>query len=107
MSTGGKIGGISFDHVLIKLQAELQRSRETGAELQDLTTAMTDIQDTLGGGLVSRSYGSELTFSRHLRMDLPTASFPLNSVVHLQRHKLLWPGRMDSKRRPSSRYRIN
>jgi hypothetical protein len=53
MSSGGKPGGLSFEHVLYRLQTELQRSKETGAELQGLTSAMTDIQDTLGGGLVS------------------------------------------------------
>ena len=67
MSVGGKAGGLSFDHVLHKLQvcensissctadgdqAELARSKETGSELQNLATSMTDIQDTLGGGLV-------------------------------------------------------
>ncbi|CAE6478532.1 unnamed protein product [Rhizoctonia solani] len=44
--------GLSFDHILNKLQMELQRSRETGAELQHLTTAMSDIQDTMGGGAI-------------------------------------------------------
>lgn len=31
---------------------ELAKSKETGAELQTLATTMTDIQDTLGGGMV-------------------------------------------------------
>ncbi len=53
MSSGGKAQGLNFDHVLHKLQTELQKSRETGVELQSLTTAMTDIQDTLSGGMVS------------------------------------------------------
>ncbi|GAB1520666.1 hypothetical protein RhiTH_003751 [Rhizoctonia solani] len=44
--------GLSFDHILNKLQMELQRSRETGQELQSLTTAMNDIQDTMGGGTI-------------------------------------------------------
>ncbi|KAL5632706.1 hypothetical protein ACGC1H_005604 [Rhizoctonia solani] len=44
--------GLSFDHILNKLQMELQRSRETGQELQHLTTAMSDIQDTMGGGAI-------------------------------------------------------
>ncbi|KAG8750023.1 hypothetical protein FRC11_010835 [Ceratobasidium sp. 423] len=44
--------GLSFDHILNKLQMELQRSRETGAELQHLTTAMGDIQETMGGGAI-------------------------------------------------------
>lgn len=34
-------------------QEALSRSKESGQELQGLTTAMTDVQDTLGGGLVS------------------------------------------------------
>ncbi|KAH0835052.1 hypothetical protein J3R83DRAFT_10790 [Lanmaoa asiatica] len=41
--------GLSFDHILSRLQGELQKSRETGAELHSLTTAMNDIHDTLGG----------------------------------------------------------
>jgi hypothetical protein len=40
---------LSFDHILSRLQTELQKSRETGAELHSLTTAMNDIHDTLGG----------------------------------------------------------
>jgi pSer/pThr/pTyr-binding forkhead associated (FHA) protein len=48
--------GLSFDHILNKLQMELQKSRETGAELHSLTSAMSDIHDTMGGGaVVSRS----------------------------------------------------
>ncbi|KAJ3853338.1 hypothetical protein EV368DRAFT_39120 [Lentinula lateritia] len=42
--------GLTFDHILNRLQGELQKSRETGAELHTLTGAMTDIHDTLGGG---------------------------------------------------------
>lgn len=52
MSSGGKAAGLSFDLVLQKLQGELAKSKETGAELQGLATAMSDIQETLGGGLV-------------------------------------------------------
>jgi hypothetical protein len=44
---------LTFDHILSRLQGELQKSRETGAELHNLTGAMTDIHDTLGGSLVS------------------------------------------------------
>ncbi|CUA68848.1 Sarcolemmal membrane-associated protein [Rattus norvegicus] [Rhizoctonia solani] len=44
--------GLSFDHILNKLQMELQRSRETGQELQHLTSAMSDIQETMGGGAI-------------------------------------------------------
>ena len=44
--------GLTFDHILSRLQGELQKSRETGAELHTLTGAMTEIHDTLGGNLV-------------------------------------------------------
>ena len=44
---------MSFDHVLQKLHEELRRSKETGAELQNLSGTMGEIQDTLAGGLVS------------------------------------------------------
>ncbi|KAB5592829.1 cell cycle arrest in response to pheromone-like protein [Ceratobasidium theobromae] len=44
--------GLSFDHILNKLQIELQKSRDTGAELHTLTTAMNDIQETMGGGAI-------------------------------------------------------
>jgi hypothetical protein len=42
--------GLSFDVILSRLQGELQKSRETGAELNTLTGAMNDIHETLGGG---------------------------------------------------------
>ncbi|TRM68625.1 hypothetical protein BD626DRAFT_482302 [Schizophyllum amplum] len=42
---------ISFEHILNRLQGELQKSRETGAELHTITGAMGDIHDTLGGNL--------------------------------------------------------
>lgn len=51
MSAGGKGIGLNFDFVLAKLQTELERSKETGAELQSLTTQMNDIQETLSGGV--------------------------------------------------------
>jgi hypothetical protein len=57
-SGGGRAGGksgLTFDHILSRLQGELQKSRETGAELHSLTGAMSDIHDTLGGALVRRS----------------------------------------------------
>ncbi|KAI0341540.1 hypothetical protein BDW22DRAFT_1346327 [Trametopsis cervina] len=43
--------GLTFDHILSRLQGELQKSRETGAELHSLTGAMTEIHETLGGNL--------------------------------------------------------
>ena len=44
--------GLSFDVILSRLQGELQKSRETGAELNSLTGTMSEINDTLGGNLV-------------------------------------------------------
>ena len=45
--------GLTFDHTLSCLQGELLKSREIGAELHNLTGAMSDIHDTLGGYIVS------------------------------------------------------
>ncbi|KAF8881790.1 hypothetical protein BD779DRAFT_1473265 [Infundibulicybe gibba] len=45
--------GLTFDHILSRLQGELQKSRETGSELQNLNGAMNEIHDTLGGTLPS------------------------------------------------------
>lgn len=44
--------GLTFDHILSRLQGELQKTRETGTELHSLTGAMNEIHDTLGGNLV-------------------------------------------------------
>ncbi|KAJ7034774.1 hypothetical protein C8F04DRAFT_1101088 [Mycena alexandri] len=43
--------GLTFDHILSRLQGELTKSRETGQDLQTLSGAMNEIQDTLGGSL--------------------------------------------------------
>ncbi|KAA1472369.1 hypothetical protein DENSPDRAFT_821141 [Dentipellis sp. KUC8613] len=50
MRAPGK-SGLTFDHILNRLQGELQKSRETSAELNSLTGAMTEIHETLGGNL--------------------------------------------------------
>ena len=44
--------GLTFDLILSRLQGELQKSCKTGAELHNLTGAMNDIHDMLGGSLV-------------------------------------------------------
>ncbi|KAL4253671.1 Centrosomal and Immune Signaling Modulator [Abortiporus biennis] len=41
--------GISFDHILNRLQGELQKSRDTGNELHSISNAMNEIHETLGG----------------------------------------------------------
>jgi len=45
-----------FDHILSQLQGKLQKSREMGAELHNLTGAINDIHGTLGGSLVHHEY---------------------------------------------------
>ena len=55
--------GLSFDVILSRLQGELQKSKQTGHELDTLTGAMHVIQDTLGGSLVGfQSFFSHLWF---------------------------------------------
>ena len=44
---------LTFDHILSRLQGELGKSRETGAELHSFNSSMNKIHDTLGGTLVS------------------------------------------------------
>ncbi|KZS89265.1 SMAD/FHA domain-containing protein, partial [Sistotremastrum niveocremeum HHB9708] len=41
--------GLTFDHILSRLQSELSKSRETTQELHGLSGTMTEINDTLGG----------------------------------------------------------
>ncbi|GJN94006.1 hypothetical protein Rhopal_007069-T1 [Rhodotorula paludigena] len=42
--------GLSFEHVLSRLQGELQKSRDTGANLGDVNSTLNIVHDTLGGG---------------------------------------------------------
>ena len=57
--------GITFDHLLSRLQGELQKSRETGADLHNLNNSMADIHETLGGNVVSpTTLFSPSTFSQ-------------------------------------------
>jgi hypothetical protein len=44
--------GLSFELIFSRLQGELQKTKDTGAELQNLTSALGEVQDTLGGALV-------------------------------------------------------
>lgn len=44
--------GLTFDHLLSRLQSELLKSRETGSELTQLNGTMNDIQESLGGAIV-------------------------------------------------------
>ena len=80
LSAGGKANPLSFNLVLHKLQVsghlreaamalittstqhELEKSKETGGALQNLTNSMTDIQDTLGGAMPPAQNGSAAQF---------------------------------------------
>ncbi|KAF4596924.1 hypothetical protein EYR40_007374 [Pleurotus pulmonarius] len=53
MRAPGK-SGLTFEHILNRLQGELQKSRETGTELQSLNGTMSKVHDTLGGSLPSK-----------------------------------------------------
>lgn len=44
-------GSMSFDHILGRLQMELQKSRETGSEIGSLNSTLGELQESLGGGL--------------------------------------------------------
>ncbi|KAF8218185.1 hypothetical protein K438DRAFT_1657075 [Mycena galopus ATCC 62051] len=43
--------GLTLDHIFSRLQAELAKSRDTGHDLQVLTGALNNIEDTLNGAL--------------------------------------------------------
>ncbi|KIM34263.1 hypothetical protein M408DRAFT_59629, partial [Serendipita vermifera MAFF 305830] len=57
--------GLSFDLILNRLQSEVQRSRETSAELHSLTSAMSEINDSLGGAQPIPAYPHILPPVRH------------------------------------------
>ncbi|KAK9895391.1 hypothetical protein P389DRAFT_92646 [Cystobasidium minutum MCA 4210] len=48
---GMSTSGMNIDQVLSRLQTELQKSRETGADLGTLTNTIGEIHETLGGNL--------------------------------------------------------
>lgn len=102
-SSGGKPPALSFDHVLQRLQAELAKSKETGADLQGLTSAMTDIQDTLGGGLVGDLPLSNADGSPPPR----TAAQPITFLPSIGQPNLHSMGLTVSRPPLSSRYRTS
>jgi hypothetical protein len=67
---GSSKTGLTFDHILSRLQGELQKSRDTSAELSNLTSTINEIGDVLGGTLVS--------FTGSVLFDLPTNNLPLH-----------------------------
>jgi len=46
-----RTGGLSFDHILQRLQGELIKTRETGAELGAVANAIGEIGDVMAGGV--------------------------------------------------------
>jgi hypothetical protein len=52
--------GLTFDHILSRLQGELQKSRETGAELHNVTSTTNGIHNPLGGSIV-RLYSTTIS----------------------------------------------
>lgn len=48
--------GLTFEHILSRLQGELQKSRETGSELHSLNGSISDIHQVLGGNIVSNLF---------------------------------------------------
>ncbi|CAO1630643.1 unnamed protein product [Sympodiomycopsis kandeliae] len=42
---------MSFDHIIGRLQMEVQRSREQGQEISNLSNTINEIQESLGGGI--------------------------------------------------------
>ncbi|KZV80912.1 hypothetical protein EXIGLDRAFT_686667 [Exidia glandulosa HHB12029] len=88
MSMGGLGGSTrapgtrSFDHIMSKIQQELLKSRETAQDLQGLTGAMNDIQDTLGGTLpVVPSQQPRLPSTNGPALPLPSAPPPADLVA--------------------------
>ncbi|KAG6879076.1 hypothetical protein C0992_005356 [Termitomyces sp. T32_za158] len=75
--------GLTFDHILSRLQGELQKSRETGSELHTLSGAMNEIHDTLGGNLPPNlpSYPSALPPVRPSQPQSQEPSGPTSSSV--------------------------
>ena len=90
--------GLSFDHILSRLQGELQKSRETGADLHTLSGAMNDIHDTLGGNLVSITTSPDAPFS-HYR--IPNSS-RLMSLLFLRLSLQLFPLNLISLPNPNN-----
>ena len=50
----GKRGGVSFEVVMGRLRGELQKSKETGVELQGIAGCVGEAVEVLRGGLVSQ-----------------------------------------------------
>ncbi|KAF5349200.1 hypothetical protein D9756_009527 [Leucocoprinus leucothites] len=67
--------GLTFEHILSRLQGELQKSRETGSELHSLNGSMSEIHDVLGGNMPSNvpPYPASLPPVRPTRQSSPSS----------------------------------
>ena len=69
--------GLTLDHILNRLENELQKSRETGSELNSLASVMTDISENLAGGALVRV---ATPLSLPPRAEIPTSPQPSSDV---------------------------
>jgi hypothetical protein len=53
---GSSKSGLTFDHILSRLQGELQKGKDTSAELSNLTGAINEIGGVLGANVVRPLY---------------------------------------------------
>jgi hypothetical protein len=67
--------GLTFDHILSRLQGEIQKTWDTGAELRSLSSAMNEINDTLGGAMVSFFISVRYIAVVIFFIELPSAAF--------------------------------
>jgi len=75
--------------ILSRLQGELQKSRETGAELNSLNGAMNEIHDTLGGTLVCLQHHFSISclIDRRIHSLLPFPCSPVRYRLYGLRKK--------------------
>ncbi|KAF9041643.1 SMAD/FHA domain-containing protein [Panaeolus papilionaceus] len=91
MRAPGKTG-LTFDVVMSRLQGELQKSRETGAELTSLSGALNEINDTLSGNVAANvpQFPSTLPPVRPPQEAPPSApgqSSPIPGAIHVLRYR--------------------
>jgi hypothetical protein len=85
--TPGK-SSLSLKLIFSRLQGELQKTKDTGAELQNITHAFGEIQETLEGALVRSTsilcelYVDASAFSRRICLLHLTRSLPFVHLSH-------------------------
>jgi hypothetical protein len=74
---------LTSDHILRRLQGESQKSHEIGADHHNLTSAVNDIQDTLGGSLVSPTFCSLIYYLNSCSSPpYPSSHYPRSTPHH-------------------------